>query len=462
MLASLGPYCATRQGMDRARSGHVGPSTCDDYSYPPDYTSGVPEPNRQLRAARERTPSRRAPGNCMSRSELADAVCAWLWETTKVRYDLDGHYVAKFERGAVRWPTAPYRSGLRHVLGASSDEELGFRPTSRGATVPVRNDDRPVRYVAKASTSTEVTAFLAMSHAFQAADRQVGGGVLYPTVVRYLNTEVAPRLLDARTTNSSAMFAAASSLTEIAGWMAHDTGQDVRARQHFDKAFRLASAAGHDALAGNVCASLSHLAAQFGQPADAVRIADAGLARAGRASGTWRLVARLHAMKARGMSLQGDGNGCVAALDNAERTLETSRDELSAEWIAHFDDASLAAEAALCFRQLGHLDQAEREAHRVIELRRGDRVRSRAFGQLTLARVLIDAGRHDEAAAVGREVCAIAESLTSARVRTRLDRLGDILSTRRTSQDVAAFLADLESLRSRDEPPLADTASWPV
>jgi hypothetical protein len=38
--------------------------------------------------------------------------------------------------------------------------------------------------------------------------------------------------------------------------MAHDTGEDVKARQHFDKAFRLASAAGDNALAGNVCASL--------------------------------------------------------------------------------------------------------------------------------------------------------------------------------------------------------------
>lgn len=207
----------------------------------------------------------------MSRNELAEAVCAWLWKTTNVRYDLDGHYIAKMERGVVKWPTAPYRSGLRHVLGVTSDAELGFQQTNRGSTVPVR-DDGPLRLpaVAKTAASTEVTTFLAMSAAFQTADRQVGGGILYPTVVRYLNTDVAPRLLDTNGANSAAIFAAASSLTEIAGWMAHDTGQDDKARQHFDKAFRLASAAGHDALAGNVCASLSHLAGQLGQPSDAV------------------------------------------------------------------------------------------------------------------------------------------------------------------------------------------------
>lgn len=399
----------------------------------------------------------------MSRTELAEAVCAWLWKTTKVRYDLDGHYVARMERGVVKWPNPPYRSGLRHVLGVATDAELGFQQTNRGSTVPVR-DDGPLRLpaVAKTAASTEVTTFLAMSAAFQTADRQVGGGILYPTVVRYLNTDVAPRLLDTNGANSAAIFAAASSLTEIAGWMAHDTGQDDKARQHFDKAFRLASAAGHDALAGNVCASLSHLAGQLGQPSDAVRIAEAGLIRADQAVGTRRLTARLHAMRARGLSMQGDARACAAALDDAERTLAHVTEEQPAAWIAQFDDASLAAEAAMCLRQLGLLAQAEQQAHRVIELRSGDRVRSRAFGQLTLARVLIDAGRHDEAAAVGREVCAVASSLTSARVRSRLDRLGEILTAHRRSPDIAAFLADLDTLHSRDEPRVANTASWPV
>jgi tetratricopeptide (TPR) repeat protein len=301
-----------------------------------------------------------------------------------------------------------------------------------------------------------------MSDAFQTADRQVAGGILYPTVVRYLRTEVAPRLLDTNGSNSAAIFAAASSLTEIAGWMAHDTGEDHKARQHFDKAFRLASAAGDDALTGNVCASLSHLAGQLGQPSDAVRIAEAGLTRAARAVGTRRLTARLHAMRARGLSMQRDARGCANALDDAERMLAQVADEQTAEWITPFDDASLAGEAAMCLRQLGQLAQAERQAHRVIELRTGDRVRSRAFAQLTLARVLIDAGRHDEAAAVGSEVCAVAPSLTSARVRARLDRLGDILAAHHRSPDVASFLADLDALHSQDEPSVANAASWPV
>jgi transcriptional regulator with XRE-family HTH domain len=84
----------------------------------------------------------------------------------------------------------------------------------------------------------------AMSCAFQAADRRMGGGKLYGAVVRYLVNEVSPSLLDAASNESGRdLFSAAASLTEVAGWMAHDGGMNDRARRHFDHAFRLSSAA---------------------------------------------------------------------------------------------------------------------------------------------------------------------------------------------------------------------------
>lgn len=90
--------------------------------------------NAKLRAMRERTPSRTAPGEPMSRTELAESVNAFLWNSTAERYDLDGHAIARYERGQVAWPSAHYRSGLRAVLGVSTDSELGFHPSPRGST----------------------------------------------------------------------------------------------------------------------------------------------------------------------------------------------------------------------------------------------------------------------------------------------------------------------------------------
>lgn len=89
------------------------------------------EPNDLLRGARHRLPSPGAPGEHASRAEVAEAVNAWLWRTTGKQYALDAHYLAKLERGVARWPNAAYRSGLRHVLGATDDTALGFHPPRR-------------------------------------------------------------------------------------------------------------------------------------------------------------------------------------------------------------------------------------------------------------------------------------------------------------------------------------------
>ncbi len=93
------------------------------------------EHNRALRAARERMPSRTAPGEYMTRAELADAVNRYLWESTGRRFDLDDHLIGKWERGVVRYPIREYRAALRAVLDVATDTELGFRPPTRLADV---------------------------------------------------------------------------------------------------------------------------------------------------------------------------------------------------------------------------------------------------------------------------------------------------------------------------------------
>jgi hypothetical protein len=87
-----------------------------------------PQPNLLLRAARQRTESPHWPGQPMSRTELADAVRAWIEERTGTRYGLDAHYIAKLERGVIRWPNPAYRAGLCQILHAPGNDALGFAP----------------------------------------------------------------------------------------------------------------------------------------------------------------------------------------------------------------------------------------------------------------------------------------------------------------------------------------------
>jgi transcriptional regulator with XRE-family HTH domain len=314
------------------------------------------------------------------------------------------------------------------------------------------------------SDPLSIATIRAISESFQVADRKLGGGLLYHSVARYIKLEISPSLLDPpRDCSSSELFSAAASLTEMAGWMAHDGGSDDKSQRHFSQAYHLAVAAENPVLSANVCASMSHLAVQRGQAEDAARISAAGLARATQGEGTEQLVARLYAMRARAAAMQSRAKECHLALDSASDTLRNCAGSTRAEWIAGFDEASLAGESALCFYSLGTLDEAENEARKVIELRRtGDRARSRAFGQLTLANVFFKAGAVDEAARVGSETCLVARSLSSARVRSGLSRLGESLGASRAVPDVALFLNHLTQLTEKSIAGSHDQTRWPL
>lgn len=312
------------------------------------------------------------------------------------------------------------------------------------------------------SDPPSIALIRAMSDSIQMADRKLGGGKLYQTVSRYLRSEIAPCLLDPPSDcSSSELFSAAASLTEIAGWMAHDGGDNTRARAHFTQAYRLAVAGENAALSANVCASMAHLAIQLGLPDDADRISTEGIGHVASINGAKQLVARLHTMRARAYAIHGNEVDCRVSLEAAHDALSASDDGPEIGWIASFDEASLASESALCFYALGSLSQAEEESRKVVHLRAGDRVRSRTLGQLTLAKVLVREGVYDEAASAGTDICEVAPTLNSARVHSGLLNLGDALAPHRAAPEVAGFLEAQAEVR-RAPTFLRQEARWPV
>lgn len=313
------------------------------------------------------------------------------------------------------------------------------------------------------SSSPSISVIRAMSDSFQLVDRRLGGGKLYRTVSNYLSLEIAPYLLDPPADCSpNELFSAAASMTEMAGWMAHDGGADDRAKGHFANAYRLAVAGDNAALSANVCASMAHLAVQLELPDDAERISQNGLKHAIEIEGAEHLVARLYAMQARAHAMRGHESECHVALDTARESLpQDNNADAEIDWVTDFDEASLAGESALCFLALGVLNQADQESRKVIQLRAGDRIRSRALGQLTLATVLMREGVYDEAARVGLEICSIAPDLNSARVHNGLSMLGIALTPRSAISEVSEFLtAQTEACR---KPAVTQSQTrWPV
>lgn len=306
-----------------------------------------------------------------------------------------------------------------------------------------------------AGTQTQQTddSDLAAMHAFRTADLQVGGGRLYATVLSYLHAAVGPRLFGAaKAGDDQSIFTAASALTEMAGWMAHDAGRDDAAGQHFQRSLAFAAVGGDGQLAAHVLGSMSHLAVHQGDPSHAVRLARQGQEALAKAPPNPALAARLLAMQARGLTAMphADAAACGKVLLRAEQTLADKRPGQPSPWISRFDEGSLASEAARSLRQLGQLQGAARHARRIIEIRPDSHARSRAFGQLLLANILISQGEPDEACAAGQEALAALQFLSSYLVVQELRNLAKRLEPYQASRVVAEYLMAVDdALRDR-------------
>jgi transcriptional regulator with XRE-family HTH domain len=218
------------------------------------------------------------------------------------RLKVDRSTVARWESGETE-PHPWMRPRLARALEVSAeqlDELLG----ETNAAGPETERKRP-RYtrpavelqLARVGDDTPYDPDAAAMQAFRTADLQVGGGHLYASVVKYLHTDVAPRLFGTdEGTGNGAMFTAAGALTEMAGWMAHDAGRDGVAKRHLDRAFAMASVGGDSQLSAHVLGSMSHLANHLGQPADAIQFARQAQAELGSGHVNPGLKARLLAL----------------------------------------------------------------------------------------------------------------------------------------------------------------------
>lgn len=225
--------------------------------------------NDLLQEARERTPSRTLPGEPMSRRELAEAVNAWLWQSTGKRYDLDAHTIARYERGAVRWPNAHYRAALRHVLRAVDDAALGF--AQPGTDMPARMNrpqgrtsrmDVEVVLMDAADESSELLARVEATNVgdmtveqLHADVRQIATTYLkVPTLPLFARTRAlrdrAFTLLDGRQrpTQARELYAAAGWSLTLLAWMTVDLGRPDIAETHARTAWACAENADHNGL----------------------------------------------------------------------------------------------------------------------------------------------------------------------------------------------------------------------
>lgn len=352
--------------------------------------------------------------------------------------------------GAIEQVCELWRSdvGRRDFLNGSAVAASALVEPSRDWLISA-SDAQVARTAGARVGDSDVAAVRAMTRALVDLDHQYGSGQVRPVVVHYLNSVVSGLLAGSYPeTVGRALFAAAARLTELAGYMAVDTGQPGLAQRYYIQALRLSQAAGDRGYGGYVlAASMSHLAAQLGNPREIAQ-----LARAAQEGTRDRVPPRVEAMfyaaEARGHALLGDARRTqeVAghAIEAMERAMGQSDADHNPDWIEHFDEAYLADELAHCHRDLGQAEAAARYARQALAQLPVSRVRRRAIGYVLLATAQVQQRDIEQACHTGLQAVELLGALRSNRGATYLDDLQERLGPFREEPVVREFGARLE------------------
>lgn len=153
----------------------------------------------------------------------------------------------------------------KYVVASENREFLWvstLKPTRGDA---VHRDGRPV----SSASSTRIVGLGGVdvvretNRAFRQIGNHFGGGRIRSAVGAYLATEVAPALTEGKFSISSrrSFQRASVELHQLAGWMAHDVGDDRAGKHHLQRVLGIASEVGDDALTAEMLAAMSHQAA---------------------------------------------------------------------------------------------------------------------------------------------------------------------------------------------------------
>lgn len=354
-----------------------------------------------------------------------------LWRTDVARRE-------QGQPGAFAAPSpAIYGSGSAHVAPGALVE-----PCRDWLITPA--DTQVARGSGPGVGSADVEAVRATTAALVELDRRWGAGHVRPLVVHYLNSVVAGLLAGSyRETTGRALFGAAARLSELAGYMAIDSGMPGLAQRYYIQALRLAQAAGDRGFGGYVlAAAMSHLAGELGNAREVVQLARAAQ-EGSRGRVTPRAEALFLAAEARGHAQTEDRESCrrtaAAALAALERADSASGED--PPWITHFDEAYLADELAHCHRDLGQGRAAQQRAAEALAAHPAGRARRRAIGLVVMATGQLQEGELDRACHTAAQAGTVLAGLRSGRAQEYLADFTARLEPHRNDPAARDFIA---------------------
>jgi tetratricopeptide (TPR) repeat protein len=275
----------------------------------------------------------------------------------------------------------------------------------------------------------EVAAVRRMTRALGDAAAESGGAHVRQSAVRYL-TESVDTWLNGRYTEATgrALFAAASQLVHLCGWMAQDEGGDDHhqglAQRYYAYAFALAEEAGDAEAAATALRGMAVQAIDLGARGRAValRLSERCVSYADGLDEP-KAVAYYQTTLADAAALDGDRRLAGEALARSRNAIERAAEAPGESWASHFSTGRWAHHSGMVLARLGDLEGAREHLHHALDVHGLDRRRSRAIVLGDLGTVHLRQGDLDGALAVWGEFLDCAKGVRSVRITDALTDL---------------------------------------
>lgn len=407
----------------------------------------VTEPNELLRRARERLPSRQAPGEPLSRHEVAELVNQWVFDRHQKTVELDANYIGKLERGLIRWPQALYREALRAVLRVENDARLGFsgRRRSSPRTPATDVDHRQALMLAGTVTSlpwldlyapieptpvpnkvtkAQITQVRIATETFLTWDNTYGGGLAREAVFAQLRWSAQLLHADYPDALRADLFAVVAEFGNLAAFMAFDAFAHTDAARTFRFSLRCAEESGDWHLRASILSMMARQTVWCGQPDEGLTHVETALVRSDRLTATER--ACLHTVRARALAKVGRVQACLSAVGAADDAFAHAEPAEDPAWITFYDRAQHQGDTAHALFDLsiaGHKTQAAPRLAYSIAHHEAEYARSRTISRAKLASLLMATGDPRRAAAMGHQALDSISSLYSKRALTDVREL---------------------------------------
>ncbi|MFD0746673.1 hypothetical protein ACFQ1L_36065 [Phytohabitans flavus] len=434
-------------------------------------------PNTLLSDSRLQMASPLRPGQRMSRPELADAINAALDRLYPGR-DLTAHYVdfrwiGKLERGETRWPSDQRRAALRHVLGATTDTQLGLYVQRRSDRVqegpfhgspggwvhrPSQLAPRPIRPIPNAQQPSSAKRLAITSpahleqillhlreqwHALVKTDNLLGPRFALAGVLNQISVVEALRSV-LRDEQRLEVVRLGAQYAESAAWLYEDAGNIAQTRYWTNLAMEWAHEGDDERMVAWTMFRRSQQAAATPNAAQAIGLAQAARRNEEQLATPTRAAIRVQ--EAYGHALGGDEYASQRLLDEAHTwaASDTVGDAHEGHG-SYCTPGHIEIERATCWLTTGKPKKAIRLYEDALRTLPPVYQRNRAAALSRLAVAYLVDGQPEQAASTAHVALPIARSSGANRIFEEIKGIGADLAPHRPLQPVAALLDDLHS-----------------